>query len=129
VTLTVPDALGNRSSVTRTIAIFNKASAARIVRLKGLRAFLRLRCASPAGCEGTIRLVALVEAEHNGRTIGRRLAIGKGGFEIAGPATTTVPLRLIAIGRRQVREAGRKGLKAQLTGPGVKHRVVLLLAP
>ena len=129
VTLTVPDLLGNQSSVTRTIAIFNKASAARIVRLKSRRALLNLHCPSPAGCEGRVKLVARVEIERGGRTAGRRLAIAKGGFKIAGPATTAVPLRLGAIGRALVRKAGRKGLKAQLTGPGVKHRVVLILAP
>jgi hypothetical protein len=40
----------------------------------------------------------------------------------------TLSIKLAKPALTAVREAGRQGLKAQLTGPGIKHRLVALLA-
>jgi hypothetical protein len=129
VTMTAADSLGNSSGAIRRIEIFNKASAGRNVRARGGRALLRLRCPSPVGCTGLARLIARIESKQGGRTIGRRVQIGREAFSIPGPATTTVPVPLTRKGRAQLGRSGRAGLRTQLTGPGVKHRVVLLLKP
>jgi hypothetical protein len=129
VTMTAADSVGNSSGATRRIEIFNKASAGRNVRVRGGRALLRLRCPSPVGCMGLARLIARIESKQGGRTIGRRIQIGRAAFSIPGQATTTLPVPLTRKGRVQLGRSGRAGLRTQLTGPGVKHRVVLLLKP
>ena len=129
VKLTAADVLANSADATGTVRIYPKASASRNVRVRGGRALLRLRCPSPAGCEGALRLIAGIELERRHRRVGRRAQIGNAAFGIPGATTTTVPVPLTAKGIQLVRNARRIGVKAQLTGPGVKHRLVALLPP
>jgi hypothetical protein len=70
-----------------------------------------------------------VRFQRHGRRFSRRVEIGATAFDIPGATTTTVPVRLNAQGKALVREAPRSGVKAQLTGPGVKHRLVALFGP
>jgi hypothetical protein len=127
--VTAADVLGNASAASATVTIYPKASASRNVRVRGGRALLRLRCPSPAGCEGTLRLMAGVRLQRRGRRFARRLEIGAIAFRILGATTTTVPVPLNAQGKALVRGAPHSGVKAQLTGPGVKHRLVALFGP
>jgi PKD domain-containing protein len=126
VTVTAADDLGNSSAASGSVRIYPKPSAARNVRVRHRKGLLRLRCPSPAGCEGALRLIAAVEVGRGERKATRRRRIGRADFEIPGAATTTVRVPIIAKGRAAAAAAGRRGLKAQLTGPGVKHRIVVL---
>ena len=126
VTVTVTDALGRLSRSSATVTVFPKARAARNIKVKGKRAQLRVHCPSPAGCEGLAKLISAMKVVRGGRLVKKRLLIGKARFAIAGSTTATVPIRLSTPALAAVEEAGRHGIKAQLTGPGIKHRVVAL---
>ena len=127
VSVTGSDVLGNATSRSSTLTIFPRATVARIVLVKGRRALMKVSCHSTVGCSGEASLTAGVRAEPHLRRLAIRLLIGKGRFDIPGPGLTSVPLRLSAQGSSLVRQAGRKGKKAQLGGTALKHRVVLLL--
>jgi hypothetical protein len=73
--------------------------------------------------------MAGVRLQRRGRRFARRLEIGAIAFRILGATTTTVPVPLNAQGKALVRGAPHSGVKAQLTGPGVKHRLVALFGP
>ena len=126
VSVVAADAPGHTSSATGTITIFPKAWAARNALVRHGRAQLRLHCTSPVGCEGELKLIAGVRTKRHRRLVAKRLRIGKAVFVIPGAQTTTVPVKLSVRGRAAVGQAGKRGLKAQLTGPGVKHRTVVL---
>ena len=129
VSMSAADALGNVTGASRIVTIFAKASAARNVLVRERTAALRLHCPSSASCEGDLRLIAAVEVRRHHRHVAKRLQIGRKSFDIPAEMTTTVLVDISAKGRMAVRGAGRLGLKAQLTGTGVKHRVLVLRAP
>jgi hypothetical protein len=60
--------------------------------------------------------------------VGKRVQIGRSRFAIPPKKTTAVPVPLTPKGFTLVRNADAKGLRTQLTGPGVKHRIVVLQA-
>ena len=124
--VTSRDAVGNSTTATAKVTIFAKASAKRIVRFRGRRAQLKLHCPSTTSCGGNVRLIAAVLLPgHRGRH--RRRTIAAAPFAIAPKAVTGVPLRLTKPGLAAALATGRGGLKAQLSGGGVKHRLVVLL--
>jgi uncharacterized protein YheU (UPF0270 family) len=122
----VADALGRNSEASAMVTVYPKPRAGRNVRVEGRRAKLRVHCASPAGCEGVAKLMAAVELKHGNRVKWRRLPIGTRRFAIPGSTSVTLSIKLTKPALTAVREAGRRGLKAQLTGPGIKHRLVAL---
>jgi len=128
VTALATDALGFSGTASATITIYPKASAARYAFVRRRRALLRLRCPSTAGCDGEVRLIAGTKVRRGKRVVGKRVQIGRKRFVIPAKRITPVPVPISAKGLRLVRKAGRKGLKVQLTGPGVKHRIVILRA-
>ena len=127
-TVAVTDVLGKTREAAATVTVFNRARAGRNVRLRGGRAQLKVFCPSPAGCAGTARLIAPVKLRRGNRLVKKRRPIGRADFTLPGPATATVPIELSGAALPSIRGAGRQGLKAQLTGPGIKHRVVALFA-
>jgi plastocyanin len=126
VTATAADDLGNPGATSGSVRIYPKPSARRNVRIRHRKGLLRLHCPSPAGYSGSLRLIAAVEVGRGDRRATKRRRIGKANFSIPGEATTTVRVPITVKGRAAAAAAGRRGLKAQLTGPGVKHRIVLL---
>jgi hypothetical protein len=126
VTATAADDLGNSSAAAGSVTIYPKPSAGRNVRVRRGKGLLRLRCPSPAGYSGALRLIAAVKVGRSDRKATRRRRIGRADFAIPGAATTTIRVPITAKGRAAAAAAGRRGLKAQLTGPGVKHRIVVL---
>jgi hypothetical protein len=128
VTALATDALGFSGAANATISIYPKASAARYAFVRRGRAVLKLRCPSTAGCDGEAKLIAGMKVRRGKRVLGKRLQIGRRKFAVPAKSTTRVPVPISSKGLKLVRNAGRKGLKAQLTGPGVKHRIVILLA-
>jgi hypothetical protein len=123
------DNLGNISATSGPIMVYRIPNAGRYVRVRRGAALLAVHCPSPAGCTGVARLIARVQVNSNGRTIGRRAQIGHSPFSVPG-GTSPVAIRLTRAGLAAVREGGaRTGLRTQLTGPGIQHRLVLLLPP
>jgi hypothetical protein len=129
VTVESVDTFGNASEASGEVTVYSIARAARFARVRRGRALLRLFCPSPAGCRGVIRLIASATIERNGRRFGRRMQIGRRAFHVPRKGVETVPVRLTRKGRGLVGQAGKKGLRTQLTGPGVKHRLLILLPP
>jgi hypothetical protein len=127
VTVESVDTFGNASEASGEVTVYSIARAARFARVRRGRALLRLFCPSPAGCRGVIRLIASATIERNGRRFGRRMQIGRRAFHVPRKGVETVPVRLTRKGRGLVHQAGKKGLRTQLTGPGVKHRLLILL--
>jgi hypothetical protein len=128
ISIVAADALGNPRSATGSITIYRLPNASRNVRVRHGAAIVMVRCPSPAGCTGEIRLNARVQLERNGRSIGKRAKVGQTAFAVPG-GTSPIRIRLTRPGQAAVREAGRKRLRTQLTGPGIQHRLVLLLGP
>ena len=124
----VADALGRSSEASGTVTVYPKARAGRNVLVKTGRAKLRIHCTSPAGCEGTPKLIAAVELKRGTRVTRKRLPIGSKSFTIPGSTSATLSIKLTKPALAAVRGAGKHGLKAQLTGPGIKHRLVALFA-
>jgi hypothetical protein len=103
--------------------------------VKGGKALIRMRCAGGASCRGVVKLVVRVKRKRsikkrNGerhlakRT--RKVVIGRSRFSIPAGKSKTIRVKLTGKGKRLVRRAGKRGLKVQLTGSGVKHGVVTL---
>jgi Glycine rich protein len=90
------------------------ASAARVAKVKGGKALLKLRCRGGGPCKGVVKLL-----------IGRKL-IGKARFSIAAGKAKVVKVKLRGKGKALVRKAGKRRLKVKLTGTGVKRRTVVL---
>ena len=128
ISILAADNLGNARGASGSITIYRLPNAGRNVRVRRGTAYLMVHCPSPVGCSGVARLIARVQLERNGRSFGKRAQIGRTSFIVPG-GTSPVPIRLTRAGRAAVREGGRKGVRTQLTGPGIQHRLVLLLAP
>ena len=132
VSVTALDQHGNGAGAAGVVTVYRKPAAGKNIRVRRGRALLRLRCPSPAGCSGMLRLVAPVEIKRKRRSTGKRRLIrkrrqiGRKAFSIPGARTSTVRVRLTKKGRVAVHRAGRRGLRTQLTGPGVRHRLVIL---
>ena len=129
ISILTADNLGNTGAAAGTITIYRLPNAGRNVRVRRGKALLMVHCPSTAGCTGVVRLIARVQLERNGRSFAKRAQIGRTQFSVPGPGTTVVPIRLTRPGQAAVREAGAKGVRTQLTGPGIQHRLLLLLPP
>jgi hypothetical protein len=134
------DAVGNRTRATGTVTVTpapgagprrrGKAHAARIVKVHGGKAEVRLRCGS-AACRGVLKLVAKQpKAAHHRqpRRAHRRVVLGRSSFRLAagGRKTIAVKLTKTARGRLAATKAGR--LPARLEGTEVGSRAVVLVA-
>jgi hypothetical protein len=121
------DTLGNPGCAAGSITIYRLPNAAKNARLRGRRARVMVTCPSPAGCTGTMKLIARVVLKRNGRSFGKRAQVGRTEFSVPGPGTSAVSVKLSKPGLAAVEEAGTKGVRTQLTGPGIQHRLILLL--
>jgi bacillolysin len=97
------------------------APVARVVRTvvpvrKGM-ALLPMRCVGEGACQGAVTLM-IVWAQ--------RIVIGRRGYAIYAGRTATIPVRLNRRGRRFMRRAGRRGLRARAEGAGLENRTVRL---
>lgn len=129
ISILTADNLGNTGAAAGTITIYRLPNAGRNVRVRRGRALLMVHCPSTAGCTGVVRLIARVQLRRNGRSFAKRAEIGRAQFSVPGPGTTAVPIRLTRPGQAALREAGSKGVRTQLTGPGIQHRLLLLVPP
>ena len=129
VTVVGADVVGFTGVAHAKIVIYPKASAARHAPVRDGRALLRLHCPSTASCSGAVKLIAGMKIRRGKHLVGKRVQIGRSRFAIPPKKTTAVPVPLTPKGFTLFRKAGAKGLRTQLTGPGVKHRIVVLQAP
>ena len=110
--------------------------AKRILRVKGRRALVRVRCEAES-CRGVAKLVVRrVEmrfVRRNGKRHQikrvRRIKLGSTRFSVASGKHRTVRIRLNGAGRRMLRHHRRHGLKALLVGRGLRNRKVKLKSP
>jgi hypothetical protein len=140
VTVSAADVLGNTTSAVGTVAITaaaplapsrptakGTAFAAKIARVKGGKALLKLHCKGGVSCQGVVELRVARKAKTRGHRRPATLRrIGRAEFRIPVAKTKTVAVNLSAKGAASVREAGKAGLKAQLGGSDVKSRTVTL---
>jgi hypothetical protein len=91
---------------------------ARNAKVKGGKAFVRIRCGGPVSCRGSLKLLARL-----GRT-GKRAAIGSATFSLAPGSSTTLKIKLNAKAKRLLKSAGQ--LNARVTGAGIQARSLRL---
>ncbi len=97
-------------------------------KVKGTVALVALRCPGPGACSGTLKLVARVTTRHGKRKKTSNVTIGAAPFSVTAGKSLTLKVRLTAQGRKLMAKAGKKGLKVQINGSGVKARIVTLKA-
>jgi streptogramin lyase len=102
--------------------------------VQGGSASIALQCVGSAACSGTAKL----EVQNGGSSkpnsrvpalaSGGLLVIGSKGFKVAPGKKAVIKVPLTKRGKALVASAGKKGLKATLTGTGLKSRTVVLKA-
>lgn len=100
-----------------------------IAQVIGGRALLRLRCPAQTACRGVAKLIARVQPERDTRPSAaraRNVVIGRSRFRVPAGKTNVVYIRLNGRGKRLLRQAGRRGLRARLVGRGLRSRTVRL---
>ncbi|HZK15276.1 MAG TPA: hypothetical protein VFC52_01640 [Solirubrobacterales bacterium] len=112
---TVVWALGSKGGaiIQSATSVNGRAYAARVIRVKGARASIALRCERGEPCGGVIRL-----------KVGRKLIAAKR-FGIASGRTRIIRAKLSRRGFKLLTES-RRPLRAKLVGRGIKNRTVLL---
>lgn len=126
VTVDVADSAANTTSASGRIAIW-QVKGKRLARVTDGKARLRLRCRGPVRCRASARLSLKVTSK-SGKRPNKIRWIGKGGFKIAARKSKTISIRLKPKGLKLLRGVGPGGLKARLSGTGVKTRTVVLKA-
>lgn len=129
VTASVPDAVGNTVTRSATVQIGGgtvpppiraRASAGRLVRLRGNFALLQFSCPSgSARCEGVAELTA-TRPKPKRRTI----TLARGPFSV--PAGAAAPVRLRLTRAARTFPSHRRGTPARLLGEGLVSRKVIL---
>jgi Carboxypeptidase regulatory-like domain len=109
------------------------ASVGAKAKVKGGKAQLHVKCGGPGACKGVVELRAKSKPKASGKKKHKKGArivlIGKAKFSIAAGKSKVVPVKLNGKGKALVRQAGKKGLKATVSGSGVKKGSVLLKGP
>jgi len=120
VTATSTDGPGNSASATGTIVVARGiARSPRLLKVIGGRAWVPLRCARVATCDGTLKLVRGPKA--------KRKVLGKASFVIAAGRQRTLKVALVGKRNRDLLPNARgHQLGAVLEGTGVQRRAVLL---
>jgi hypothetical protein len=101
------------------------APAANVAKVKGGKALLRLSCRGVAACRGLVKLVVRVKGKRSAKRT-ESVVVGKSRFSIPAGKSKTLHVKLTGKGKKLLRQAGKRGLKAKLTGSGVKPRTVKL---
>lgn len=105
------------------------ATAARVASIRGGAAFVRLRCGGQTACRGVAKLLARVQPEGGaGRRAAQSVVLGQARFRVPAGKRKPLRIRLSRKGQQLLRQAGRRGLRAQLVGRGLRSRTVRLKA-
>jgi hypothetical protein len=94
------------------------------VKVKGTVASVTLRCPGPGSCSGVMKIFTRVAKSGKHKT--SNVTIGVASFSVGTGKRVTLHVHLTGSGGKLLRHAGRRGLKVQITGTGVKaHNSVL----
>jgi hypothetical protein len=110
------------------------AKVGKTAKVKGGKALLKLKCGGPGTCSGVIKLSAKpTPAKKKGgkkhKKGAKTVLIGKAKFSIAAGKSATVRVKLNGKGKQLIARAGKKGLKATVSGTGVAKSKVTLKGP
>jgi hypothetical protein len=94
-------------------------SVASTAKVKSGKALLKLTCNGEGPCKGSLKLTAKIKS--GGKT--KNLTIGKGSFNLAAGAKTTLKVKLSGPAKKAV---AKKPLKAKVKGSGVRSSTVKL---
>ncbi len=119
----VASATSNAVTVPVPLAVFVSA------KVKGAVQLVTLRCPGPGACSGTLKLVARVTTGRGKRRKTSNVTIGSARFSIAAGKSITLSVRLTGQGPKLVIKSGRRGLRVQVTGAGVKAGAATLKEP
>jgi hypothetical protein len=106
------------------------ARARALVPVRAGKAMVRMSCRAETACAGVAKLSASIEA--GSRRAGKRgdrggaSPIGKARFSIPPGKDRVVPIPLNRTGKGLLRKAGKRGVRAKLSGAGLKGRTVTL---
>jgi hypothetical protein len=109
--------------IHRGIAIFLGAS------VKGAVVSVKLSCPGAMACSGVLKLVTRITGGRGRHKRARNVTIGLASFSLALGKRATFRVYLNSQGRKLLARAGRRGLKVQVAGSGVRARTVVLRAP
>jgi hypothetical protein len=94
------------------------------VKVKGTVASVTLRCPGPGSCSGVMKI--FIRVAKSGKHKTSNVAIGVASFSVGTGKRVTLHVHLTGSGGKLLRHAGRRGLKVQISGTGVKaHNSVL----
>lgn len=116
----VANAMSNAVAIPVPLAVFASA------KVKGAVASVTLRCPGPGACTGVMKLIASVTTKQGKRKKTSKVTIGSASFSMAAGKSVTLRVRLTAQGRKLMSKAGKRGLKVQIAGAGVKARAATL---
>jgi hypothetical protein len=132
VTLTVGDAVGNAATKTQAVTIgppLNvRAIAAPLIKVVKGRALLKLSCPAVGPCQGAAKLGLKQTVKHGKKRAKKLVTIAHGRVNLRPGAHATVKLKLSAKATHLLAAAGKRGLRATLSGSAVKGRSVRLVA-
>lgn len=119
---------GVASATSNAVAIPVPLAAFVSAKVKGTVASVTLRCPGPGACSGTVKLVTRVTTGRGKRKKTSNVTIGSARFSIAAAKSVTLGVRLNGQGPKLLTKSGRRGLKVQVTGTGIKAGAATLKA-
>ena len=119
----VASATSNAVAIPVPLAVFVSA------KVKGAVQLVTLRCPGPGACSGIVKFVARVTTGRGKRKKTSNVTIGSARFSIAAGKSITLGVRVTGQGPKLLIKSGRRGLKVQITGTGVKAGAATLKAP
>lgn len=112
----------------------SRATAAKTALVKNGKALVSLSCPGPATCAGKLELKAKLKPKKKAARASAKpkrqkaVKIGSASFSIAAGKKRTIAVALKSKAVARIKAAGKAGLRAQLTGSGVKAGSLLLKA-
>ena len=96
--------------------------ASTIAKVTGGKAAVQLSCTGETACTGAVTLTAKVKVRKGKKKVTKTITIGKATIDIAAGGSETVSIKLNSTAKKLLK---KQNLKATLTGPGLKHTIVL----
>jgi hypothetical protein len=106
--------------LTPGVAVFKSVS------VKGSTVSVKLLCTGTRACSGVLKILTRVTTGHGRHKKARNVTIGLASFSMALGKSLTLRIHLTGEGRKLLKQAGKRGLKVQITGTGLQaHNPVL----
>lgn len=126
--VTAGNGAGAASAMSNALAIPVPLAVFAGVKVKGAVASVTLSCPGVAPCSGVMKIVARVTTKHGRHKKTSNVTIGVASFSTAAGKSVTLRVRLTGQGRKLLVKAGRRGLRVQIAGSGVKAATATLKA-